>query len=142
MPTKKVLKPKEVVIKFMDDWNAAMEGDLAKIDKFGETCDPKMIFHWGTSDMTTEEFKEFSKQFVIGFPGNKYVIEDIIEVGNKCAVRYKWTGTNTGEYMGSPPTNKTVTIIILEWDIIKNGKFIESWAREDTYNFLQQMGLA
>jgi predicted ester cyclase len=44
--------------------------------------------------------------------------------------------------MGMPPTNKTLTMDILEWDIVKDGKFIESWAMEDTYNFMQQLGIA
>jgi steroid delta-isomerase-like uncharacterized protein len=136
MSEKKVMTPKEVIIAFMSAWN---KGD---IEGAAATMDPKCTWHYGQSVMTTAQFIEFAKQFMTAFPGNSYTIEDMIEAGNKTAIRYKWTGKNTGSFMGMPPTNKTLTMDILEWDIVKDGKFIESWAMEDTYNFMQQLGIA
>ena len=61
--------------------------------------------------------------------------------GDKIAIRYAWTGTQTGEFGGISPTNKKITAWEIEIDRIANGKFAEIWARYDTLDVMQQLGV-
>jgi predicted ester cyclase len=51
-------------------------------------------------------------------------------------------GKHTGSFFGVPATNKEMSLIILEWDVFdEEGRFVESWARYDTLDWMKQMGL-
>jgi predicted ester cyclase len=134
MSAKKEIKPKEIVLAFQKAWNAQ---DLKGV---AATFHPDLVYHHGDRDMNAKDFIEFAPSVFVAFPDQKYDIVKIIEEGDSCAVIYHWTGTNTGEFMGNPPTNKKVDYLILEVDIIKDGLFYESWARLDTLDMMRQLG--
>ena len=54
--------------------------------------------------------------------------------------RFTLTGTNTGEFMGIPPTDKKVTIWVISIDRIVGGEIVEEWERMDTLGAMQQLG--
>jgi predicted ester cyclase len=43
--------------------------------------------------------------------------------------------------MGVPPTNKKVTIWVIEIDRFAGGKIVEGWDRFDTLSIMQQLGV-
>lgn len=135
MQTDKVRSPKELVEYFQYLWNSG------QYEKLSETFAPNLIFHHGNAVMSTEQFLSYAKEIKKAFPDNKIEIEDMIIEGNKVAVRYKATGTMTGEFFGMPATNKKYSITILEIDVVENGKFVESWAVQDTLDYMRQLGL-
>ncbi len=49
-------------------------------------------------------------------------------------------GTNTGEFMGLPPTGKEVTIDGIEMFRLADGKLVERWAEFDMMSLMQQLG--
>jgi len=52
---------------------------------------------------------ELYKQFTAGFPDFKLVVNDIAPAGNnRYLLRLSVTGTHTGDFMGIPPTGKTI----------------------------------
>src|SRR5262249_9584886 len=51
------------------------------------------------------------------------------------------TGTNTGSYLGVPPTHKKVVINIMESALWKNGVMVEHWGVVDNVGLRSQMGL-
>lgn len=51
------------------------------------------------------------------------------------------TGTNTGRYLGVPPTGRKVTINIEESALWKDGRIVEHWGVADNLGLLAQMGL-
>jgi predicted ester cyclase len=50
-------------------------------------------------------------------------------------------GTNTGSFMGIPPTGKYITFTGNYIARISNGKIIEHWGEEDGVSLLQQLGV-
>ena len=43
------------------------------------------------------------------FDGARFEIHQMVAEGNLVAVRYTFHGTHTGEYLGIPPTGRTVS---------------------------------
>ena len=68
-------------------------------------------------------------------------IDALFVEGNKVA--YHWTaqGTHQGEYLGIPPTGKTLTLTGSDIVRIENGKIVESWHFEDNLGLMQQLGV-
>lgn len=75
-----------------------------------------------------------------GFPNYQTVIEDMIAEGDKVAARITMSGTNTGSFMGIPPTGKHITFTGIYIARIANGKIVEHWGEEDGVSLLQQLG--
>ncbi len=67
--------------------------------------------------------------------------EDIIANGDKVVVRLTVNGTNTGEFMGLPPTGKEVTIGGIEMFRVADGKLVERWAEFDQMGLMRQLGV-
>jgi predicted ester cyclase len=81
------------------------------------------------------------KMMRAGYPDIKFTVKDIIIEGNKAAVLFNFSGTNTGEMMGMKPTGKPVNIDGIDYLVFKDGKAIEHWGYVDVEKMMQQLGL-
>ena len=76
-----------------------------------------------------------------GFPDYQTVIDDLIAEGDKVAARITMSGTNTGSFMGIPPTGKFISFTGMYVARISNGKIVEHWGEEDAVSLLTQLGV-
>jgi len=74
------------------------------------------------------------------FPDFKATIDDMIAEGDKVVIRQTWRGTHKGEFMGIPPTGKSVSIKVIDIIRVDGGKFVEHWGQMDTMGMMQQLG--
>jgi steroid delta-isomerase-like uncharacterized protein len=74
------------------------------------------------------------------FPDFKATIDDIIAEGDKVVIRQTWIGTHEGEFMGIPPTGKSVSFEVIDIIRIAGGKFVEHWGLMDSMGMMQQLG--
>ena len=85
--------------------------------------------------------KEVFHRLHRAFPDLQITIEDLIEEGDKVVSRNTVTGTHLGEYMGIPPTGKSVTyneIFILRFI---GGRIAETWGLVDVFSQMKQVGV-
>ena len=75
-----------------------------------------------------------------GFPDYQTIIDDLVAEGDKVVARITMSGTNTGNFMGIPPTGKHVSFTGIYIARIANGKIVEHWGEEDAVSLLQQLG--
>jgi len=75
-----------------------------------------------------------------GFPDYQTIIDDLFAEGDKVAARITMIGTNTGSFMGIPPTGKHVSFTGIYIARIADGKIVEHWGEEDSISLLQQLG--
>jgi len=77
-----------------------------------------------------------------GFPDIDFRIEDCVLEGDTIAVRNVWTGTNTGPFMGNPPTGKAVTVEAMGFARLVEGgsKVAEHWGVVDMLGLRAQIG--
>jgi steroid delta-isomerase-like uncharacterized protein len=85
--------------------------------------------------------KQVYNDWFDAFPDYHMTIDDIVTEGDKAVIRYTWTGTHKGTFMGIPATNKKVTAWGIEIDRFVGGKIVEAWARTDTLGIMQQLGV-
>jgi len=75
-----------------------------------------------------------------GFPDIHYTLDDVIAEGDRVAVRWHWTGTNSGPYRAFAPTGKTFTNPGVGIFTFKDGKIVAATLETDRLGFLEQMG--
>jgi predicted SnoaL-like aldol condensation-catalyzing enzyme len=51
-----------------------------------------------------------------------------------------WTGTQQGDYQGTPPTNKTMNIQTVDLFRIENGIIVEHWDVVKSLDLLKRTG--
>jgi len=88
-----------------------------------------------------EAVKQFSTLFRSAFPDLKITIDDIIAEGDKVVVRGIWSGTHKGEFMGIPPTDKSVSFGVIDIVRIVGGKVVEHWGQMEPLRMMQQLGV-
>ena len=65
------------------------------------------------------------------FPDLKIVTDDIIEAGDKVAIRWRVTATHLGDGLGIAPTKRPVAIRGMTWMEFRNGRMVRAW---DSWN--------
>jgi predicted ester cyclase len=75
------------------------------------------------------------------FPDLHATIEDMTAEGDKSWARVTFRGSNTGDFMGRPPTGRSVTYEAIDICRYANGKMVEHWGVVDMLGMMQQLGL-
>ncbi|MHC4519796.1 MAG: ester cyclase, partial [Planctomycetota bacterium] len=95
---------------------------------------------WPMEVKGPEGFKEWAGAMLDPyFSDSRITIEDMIAEGDKVAVRWTWSGTHTGEFMGIPPTGRQTTVAGISIHRFADGKFVESWVNYDALGMMQQL---
>ena len=73
------------------------------------------------------------------FPGLQAHIEDIVAAEDKVAVRVRFRGTHSGEFLGIPATGRAIEYVSHEFYRIADGLIAEEWICSDTATLLRQL---
>ena len=76
------------------------------------------------------------------FPDATFTIEQSVELDGTVASRYTFRGTHKGEFMGMPPTGRTVSVVALDMIVVRDGLVAEHWGLFDTPTLMAQLGVA
>jgi steroid delta-isomerase-like uncharacterized protein len=141
MPAAQIASNKATFTRFHDAVNS---GDAELISKtIDEVFDPDLRL--GTPlpvDATgAQALKHVWAILLRAYPDLHITVEDLIAEGDKLVARNTVTGTHQGEYLGVPPTGKSVTcneIFILRF---ANARITETWAVVDVLSQMKQLGV-
>ena len=86
-------------------------------------------------------FESIIGPLINAFPDIQWKLEDIIQEGDKVAVSWQWTGTNTGAFRNFPASGKIVTSGGMGFYNCKNGKIISAQIQTDRLGFWQGIGV-
>jgi steroid delta-isomerase-like uncharacterized protein len=75
------------------------------------------------------------------FPDLRAEIEDVVAQDDKVVFRMTWQATQSGEFLGIPPTGKRVTWGVFDMVRVADGKIAEHWGLMDQLSLMQQLGL-
>ncbi len=78
--------------------------------------------------------------FMSAFPDGQTTTEDLVAEGDKVVERFSFRGTNTGSFLGAPPTGKQVASSGMSVFRIAGGKIVEHWGENDALGTMQQLG--
>ena len=87
-----------------------------------------------------ELLKEVFGRLHRAFPDLHITAEDLIAEGDKVVARNTVTGTHQGEYMGLPPTGRSVTYDEIFIVRFAGGRIAETWGVVDVLSQLRQLG--
>jgi predicted ester cyclase len=109
-----------------------------------ELVDDKIVYHFNSSAepiVGLEANKQFNVALFQGFPDIKQKIEDVVTEGDKVVYRTTLQGTQTGDFLGIPPTKKPVKVNDFTLLRIKNDKIVEMWYETNLLETMNQLGL-
>ena len=89
-----------------------------------------------------EGLKDIVRSVRGAFPDLVVKIESISEDGDQTWARVTFSGTNTGELMGFPPSGRKATWTAIDQCRYLDGKLIEHWGAVDLLSMLHQVGIA
>ena len=87
------------------------------------------------------ELREHILTYEAGFPRYEMIPEDMIEEGNKVAVRMTVKATHKNTFMDIPATGKRIELPLMIIYEIENGKIVNNWMSFDRMAFMEQLGV-
>jgi steroid delta-isomerase-like uncharacterized protein len=114
------------------------------VDGFGDLLADDFVEHEETPGLapTKEGVKTFFRMYISAFPDLHMEVEDVVASGDKVVARARATGVHQGEFMGMPPTGKSVDVQLI--DIMRfgdDGLVHEHWGVFDALMMMQQLGV-
>ena len=135
-PAQQLQANKEVVRRVFAD---VMDGaDVAGAD---ELADADYVDH-ESPDPTRgpAQLKGTAAWLRSGFADMHYDIDDIVAEDDLVAVRLRFRGHHTGEFLGIPPTGNAVDVQHVHVIRVREGKLVEHWACRDDVSLFRQIG--
>jgi predicted ester cyclase len=87
-------------------------------------------------------FKQFYGWLRSAFPDLRYTVDDVIAEGDRVVVRWTWSCTHKGEFMGIAPTGKQASVTGMAIYRVASGKCVERWVELGLLTLVQQLGAA
>ena len=106
-----------------------------------DLCAPSYIaFIGGNPPMPLAGHQGFASAFYAGFPDITHTVEDVIAEEGKVAVRITFTGTQTGDFMGLPATNRAVRFGGMMFLQVEDGRVTTLHGQFDQMGLMRQLG--
>lgn len=114
-----------------------------KLDLIDELFTEDYVEHSPMGEVRGREaLKQYFQSWFSAFPDMKMSVSDLVTEGDLAYWTVSYTGTNTGEVMGMPPTGKKVDVrVALNKGIMRDGKAAEHWQGNDALDMMQQLGM-
>jgi steroid delta-isomerase-like uncharacterized protein len=111
-------------------------------DALDELMAPDIVDHNPVPDQVpgVEGMKQWMATARGSFPDLSGTVEDVLAEGDRVAARVMWHGTHAGEFLGVPPTGKTVSSPAFHIVLFSRGRAVEWWGTADLLTVLQQVG--
>jgi predicted ester cyclase len=123
---------------------ATNSGDVELISKtIDELVEPDAVLHAPCPIEATgaQLLKEVFARLLRAFPDLHITVEDLIAAGDKVVSRNTVTGIHQGEYMGVPPTGKSITYNEIYIVRFVGGRLAEAWGVVDVFSQMKQLGV-
>jgi steroid delta-isomerase-like uncharacterized protein len=123
--------------------DAVNSGDVELISKMiDEVVEPDVLIRTPLPIEATgaKALKQVWATLLRAYPDLHMTVEDLIAEGDKVVCRNVVTGTHRGEYMGIPPTGKSVTYNEMFIVRFEGGRIAETWGVVDVLSQMRQLG--
>jgi predicted ester cyclase len=124
--------------------DAVNTGDLELISMtIDELVSPDARIHTPLPSGATgaQAVKQVWTVLLRGLPDLHLTIEDLLAEGDKVVCRKSVAGTHQGEYMGIPPTGKSVAFSEIFIVRFVDGRIAETWGVVDVLSQMKQLGV-
>jgi steroid delta-isomerase-like uncharacterized protein len=87
-----------------------------------------------------EGMEMFYREVWRAFPDANFGFDLVIVEGSEAACKFSMAGTQRGEFMGIPPSDKQIRVDGMIFFRFKDSKCIERWELMDLLSMMQQLG--
>jgi steroid delta-isomerase-like uncharacterized protein len=119
-------------------YDALNRKDFNSLD---EILAPNLVHHGIRTVTSRDALKAMLIAYREGFPDLRHSIEDVVVQVDRIAIRTTTSGTQTGPFLGHPPSGRSFTATALSLYRLDSGLIQEIWEVFDTLSMLQQIGL-
>jgi steroid delta-isomerase-like uncharacterized protein len=114
----------------------------ARKDSVDELLADDFVAHtWpSTTGDPRSDLKAAIDRVARGLSDSTFTIDDLIAEGDQVAVRLTTAATQTGDFMGMPPSGKRYEIEEIHWFRLRDGKVVEHWHQFDQMGMMRQLG--
>ncbi|MBE1491496.1 ester cyclase [Plantactinospora soyae] len=108
-----------------------------------EIVDPDVLFHAPVPTGATgaQALKQVWPVLLRAYPDLRVTVEDLVEEGDRVVSRNTVTGTHRGEYLGLPPTGRSVVYDEIFLYRFVDGRIAEIWGVVNVFSQLNQLGV-
>jgi steroid delta-isomerase-like uncharacterized protein len=125
-------------------YDAVNSGDAEVIAKtIDEVAEPDLVFHAPVPTDATgaAALKRVWVVLLRAFPDIHVAVEDVIAEGDRVVTRNTVTGTHQGDFLGLPPTGKSVSYNEIFVVRFADGRIAEIWGVVDALAQMKQLGM-
>ena len=94
----------------------------------------------GVKGVNLDGWKAIVAECLSGFSDFDLAILTQVAEGDLVATRWQFEGTQTGEYLGRPPSGRRATWTGVQIDRFADRKIVESWVDWDKYRLFEALG--
>lgn len=122
-------------------WRAAW--DQGRVEALDDLLSPAYVRRRGPAAeaMDRDGFKDSVRAVRAAFPDLRTEIDDIVEDGDRIAVRWRSTGRHTGTFLGVPATGKRVEVSGATFARFTGDTVAEEWVTFDSRQLLEALGI-
>ena len=125
-----------VVRRFIDE--VFLQGRFDAVDEL--VTDDFTPHTWGPTPPGRDGLKQAIERVSQGLSDARMTIDDVVAQDDKVAVRLTSSATQTGPFMGLPPSGKRYEIGEIHWFRLRDGRICEHWHQADFLGMLRQLG--
>ena len=127
---------KAIVRRFVDE--IFVQGRPETIDAL--LADDFVAHTWPSTGHPKDDLKRATERAHGALTNPRFTIDDMIAEGDRVAVRLTSGATQTGPFMGMPPSGKSYEISEIHIFRLRDGKVIEHWHQFDQLGMMKQLG--
>ncbi|MGY4745940.1 ester cyclase, partial [Streptomyces sp. ATMOS53] len=122
-------------------WRAAW--DHGHVEALDELLSPAYVRRRGPASAVQgrDQLKDSIRAMREAFPDLRTEIEDIVDDGDRPAIRWRSTGRHTGAFLGVPPTGKPVEVSGATFARFDGSTVAEEWVTFDSRQLLEALGI-
>jgi steroid delta-isomerase-like uncharacterized protein len=127
--------PKAVVRRFIDE--VFLQGRFDAVDEL--VTEDFTPHNWGPTPPGRAGLKQTIERVSAGLSETSMTIEDVMAEGDRVAVRLTSSATQSGPFMGIPPSGKRYEIEEIHWFRVRDGRIAEHWHQADFLGMQRQL---
>ena len=112
-----------------------------KLDKYAESHAKDFVAHGASRDFTLDEDMAFARDERQALPDMSIAVNQMVAEGDRVAVYWTASGTDTQAGMGFPATGKKIKVSGMTLFRFQDGKIREEWGVWDKLSAMRQAGL-
>jgi len=114
------------------------QGDVSAVDQLVAA---DFVPHtWPSTGDGRGDLRRAMERVSKGLTGAAFTIDDLIAEGDRVVARLTASATQTGVFMGMPPSGKRYTIAEIHIFRVRGGQIVEHWHQFDQLGLMRQLG--